>query len=308
VLGPDDRVADNVGLVAVGDYFDYGIVDDTNVIEVGREGTRILRWLAGHSPEQVVILFGNHDLARVCELAFETDASFREAQRHARSVIANAATRESFFSNFPRIPTPEVALRDFSSFAVEQRTLVQELLSSARARLAVAARRHGRDVLVTHAGVTVADLAACGSHAATVDAIANDIDAFLERAVDRVREIWSRGGEAPLDLTPLCVPGISNAEGGGLVYHRPSDPDRPDVGDLAWETNTTRVRRFDPRQLLPGIIQACGHTSHQRCIKELPRWTDAATAATPPGRIRLLQVFDGQVAGNDVTYRATAAG
>jgi hypothetical protein len=298
VLGPDGRVAENVGLVAVGDYFDYGIVDDTNVVEVGREGTTILKWLASHSPEQVVILFGNHDLARVMELAFETDAGFRAAQHKARAVIADPTTRAAFFAEHPRIPTPEVALRDFSSFCVEQRELVQDLLLQSRARLAVVARRHGRDVLISHAGVTLADLKACGSHATDAAAIADDLDAFLERAVENVRPLWSSDALAPLDLSPLCVAGVSDAEGGGLVFHRPSDPARPAITDVAWETNPERVRRFDPHILVPGVTQACGHTSHQRCIKEMPRWTDAATAAERAGHIRLLQV-----SGDEVTYR-----
>ena len=294
----DGRLANDVGLVAVGDYFDFGVVDASNAHVVGAEGTRILRWLAEHDPAQTVILLGNHDLARVQELAYETDPGFREAQHLARQAVQRPELREKFLATHPRIPTPEVALRDFSAFMVEQRTLLRTLLLEGRARFAVAAARQGEDLLVTHAGVTTIDLANAGIGATSVPTIADALNRFLDERVSRVATEWRADANAELDLAPLCIFGVSGHEGGGLVYHRPADPDRDDILDRHWEMNAERVRRFDPRTLVPGLRQACGHTSHARCVKEMPRWTDAPTANATAGFIRCLSV-----AGDDVRYR-----
>ena len=294
----DGLLANDVGLVTVGDYFDFGVVDESNAHVVGNEGTRIVRWLAEHPPEQTVVLLGNHDLARVQELAFETDEGFREAQRFARQVVQRPELRDRFLATYPRIPTPEVALRDFSSFMVEQRALLRTLLSEDRVGFAVAAAREGCDLLVTHAGVTTVDLANAGSSATTVPTIADDLNRFLRYAVSRVAPAWQRGENAELDLAPLCVFGTSGHEGGGLVYHRPADPDRDGILDRHWEMNPERVRRFDPRTLVPNLRQACGHTSHARCVKEMPRWTDVSAANAVAGFIRCLSVD-----GEDVRYR-----
>lgn len=286
------------GVVCVGDYFDYGVVDDTNVVQVGREGTRILHWLAALPEERAIILLGNHDMARVVELAFESDVSFRAAQHLAREVATGIIDRDEFLRSYPAVPTPEVALRDLSTFAVEQRRLLQELLMARRVRLAAVATLNGAPALITHAGVTTTDLAAIGMEGATdVSAIAHGLNAFLDRAVDAVAPQWRSGEDAALDLAPLCIAGYAGVEGGGFLLHRPADPHRPEIADPAWEADAERVRRYDPRQLVPGIQQICGHTSHGRCCREMPRWTDEATTQTLPGRVRILDV------GADVTYR-----
>ena len=181
---------------------------------------------------------------------------------------------------------------------VEQRALLQTLLVRDRVRFALGAVRDGQELLVTHAGVTTVDLGNAGSRATTVPAIVDDLNAYLADAVARVAPAWQRGENAELDLTPLCVHGISGAEGGGLVYHRPADPDRDGIVDPEWEMNPERVRRFDPRTLVPGIAQACGHTSHARCVKEMQRWTDVPTANAAAGFVRCLSVD-----GEDVRYR-----
>ncbi len=293
-----DRLAPDVGLVSVGDYFDYGVVDASNAHVVGREGTRIVRWLTDHPREQTVVLLGNHDMARVQELAFETDEGFAAAQLFAQRCAVRPELRDKFFADFPRIPTPEVALRDFSAFMVEQRTLLQTLLMEDRVGLALAAWRDGEDLLVTHAGVTTTDLANADSRATTVPEVAEALNGFLRHRVGRVAPKWRAGEDAELDLAPLCTFGISGNEGGGLVHHRPADPDRDGIVDRQWEMNSERVRRFDPRGLLPGLRQACGHTSHARCVKEMPRWTDVSTASSTAGSIRCLSVD-----GDDVRYR-----
>lgn len=294
----DGRLAPDVGLVSVGDYFDYGIVDESNAHVVGREGTRIVRWLTDHPPEQTVVLLGNHDLCRLQELACETDEGFAAAQAFARKVALRPELRDQFFTLYPHIPTPEVAVRDFSSFMVEQRALLQTLLLSGRVQLAVGAWFAGEDLLITHAGVTKTDLGNSGSAATAGPEIADALNAYLARGVAQVADKWKAGENAVLDLAPLCVHGISGNEGGGLVYHRPADPERDGIVDAKWEMDPERVRRFDPRTLVPGVRQACGHTSHARCVKEMPRWTDVPTASSAAGGVRCLSVD-----GEDVRYR-----
>src|SRR5262245_34715195 len=56
-----DRLAPDVVLVSIGDHFDY---DHDDPATAGREGLRLLSWLADHDPEQVILLLGNHDAAR----------------------------------------------------------------------------------------------------------------------------------------------------------------------------------------------------------------------------------------------------
>lgn len=288
-----EKLSDGEGLLCVGDYFDYGVVDDSNAAQVGSEGTHILRWVTSYPADRTIVLLGNHDLARVMELAFESDTSFRAAQHLAREVASGLVPRDEFLKSYPYIPTPEVALRDFSTFCVEQRKLVQDLLMAGRVRLAAVAHIGGRPALVTHAAVTTHDLANLGIAPTTdVSAIAAAMNDFLDEAVRRVAPLWRRGEDAALDLGPVCIPGYAGVEGGGLVLHRPADPNRAEIADPAWEGNMERIRRYDPGTLVPGIQQICGHTSHARCCREMPRWTDEATAHTPPGRVRVLTVHD----------------
>src|SRR5438552_2028893 len=137
-----DRLADDVVLVSIGDHFDYDL-DDPHT--AGSEGLALLRWLASHDPAQVVILFGNHDAARVMELATIDDAAF---------AAARACPPSDFAARFPTLPPHGVLARDYASFSVAQRELVTALLVAARFRLAAVGTLAGRDVLLTHAGVT----------------------------------------------------------------------------------------------------------------------------------------------------------
>jgi hypothetical protein len=75
LLGDDGRLDPDVRLLSIGDHFDFdgGAASPETI---GQEGRRIVRWLAEHPPDQVVLLLGNHDTARVMELAFETDEGF----------------------------------------------------------------------------------------------------------------------------------------------------------------------------------------------------------------------------------------
>ena len=104
LLGVDGFLADDVVLVSVGDHFDYASKDGT---DPRHDGLAILRWLAEHAPAQVPLLLGNHDAARVMELAQVSDAEF--ARLRAGSGIDPAS--DDLSSERPRgLPSPIVRL------------------------------------------------------------------------------------------------------------------------------------------------------------------------------------------------------
>lgn len=276
-----EELRDDVGLVSIGDHFDFD--PRGRALEaVGRDGTNILRWLAGHPADQAVVLMGNHDAARVMELAAETDASFAAAR-----ALAETASDEEFRAAHPRIPTRAIALRDYASFAEHQRTLVQELLLADRMRLACVGERGGVSLLLTHAAVTDTQVNELGGDA-TAPALADLVNQRLRDAVARVRDAWTTGRTAALDLAPLHVAGRDGREGGGLLYHRPSSK-RGDDTAMA-------PRRFDPRLLPRGLVQACGHTGHHKAKKELAPWVSPAAASRDHGGLRTLSVGDREIA------------
>jgi len=299
-----DRVAPDVVLVSIGDHFDY---DLKNPQPAALEGLRLLRWLASHDPEQVVLLFGNHDASRVMEMALLTDEQFETARQLARSIddtekrdgpeAAQQRAREEFIPAFPELPPPGVLGRDYASFTTEQRALVQELLLGGRFHLAVTGELpDGRRALITHAGVTTRELGILGHEEADPRAIAAALEAQLVTAVDEVRQDWQAGTARPLSLEPLHVTGGCGEEGGGLLYHRPSNPDHG-ARDKAWSLAPTRPRRFDPRTLPVGITQIAGHSGHAKCVAELGPWVAESAKARKHGGIRTLRVQ-----GEEVVY------
>jgi hypothetical protein len=299
-----DRLAPDVVLVSIGDHFDYDLHNPT---VAGREGLQLLRWLAGHDPAQVILMLGNHDVSRVMELAQLTDEQFEAARTLARSIdetertagdaAAKQRTRDEFVPAFPELPPPGVLGRDYASFTTEQRALVQELLLAGRFHLARTAELpDGRIALMTHAGVTTRELGMLGHDGADPQAIAAALEMQLRSAVDAVRADWLRGTCTPLSLAPLHVPGARGEEGGGLLYHRPSNPDQPDA-DKAWALAPTRPRRFDPRTLPAGMTQIAGHSGHAKCVHELGPWVAESAKQRKHGGIRTLRVQ-----GDRVTY------
>jgi hypothetical protein len=290
----DGRLADDVVLISIGDHFDYDFRDWHTA---GQEGLRFLRWLASHDDAQVKLLLGNHDVSRVMELIAVTDERFGDARELAQSLDGDPSRSERFRATFPELPTAGLVGRDFASFSVEQRTLVMELLLAGRFHLALAGELpDGRDVLLTHAGITRRELAMLDLGGAPVAprAIAGALQALLASALGRVRGDWMSGIPTPLSLEPIHVAGIPGEEGGGLLYHRPTNPDRPDA-DRAW--SFTRPRRFDPRTLPIGVAQIAGHTGHNKCLEELGPWSTAAARGRKHGGIRTLRL-----AGDTVTY------
>lgn len=272
------RLRPDVGLVSMGDHFDFDYEKNGRTLEqAGQDGLRILEWLAEHPPEQIMILMGNHDAARVMELAFESDASFAEARRLAAGAV------EAFFRAVPHIPTPGSTLRDYAVFTVAQRELVQRLLREGRMRLAVVGYRDGRPMLMTHAGVTTRQLELLGI-ATDARSIADVLGRRLEEALARVAPTWARGEHAALDLRPLHTAGTSGKEGSGLLYHR--------VSRKADDTG----RRFHPASLPRGLVQVWGHTGHHKCKEELEEaWLADDAKALARGGLRTLTVSDAGV-------------
>jgi len=288
-----DRLAADVVLVSIGDHFDY---DVANPEAAGQNGLRFLRWLASHDASQVKLLLGNHDVSRVMELIAISDERFAAARALAQSLDGDPARDASFHAAFPELPTPGLAGRDFASFSAEQRALVIELLLAGRFHLALVGELPGgRTTLLTHAGVTNRELVMLGVPPEP-HAVAGALESHLGRAVDRVRPDWIDGVATPLSLEPLHVAGIPGEEGGGLLYHRPTNPERADA-DRSWELAPTRPRRFDPRTLPIGLCQVAGHTGHNKCLAELGEWSTDAARGRKHGGIRTLRL-----AGQTVTY------
>jgi hypothetical protein len=283
-----DRLAPDVELVSIGDHFDYDVLDPETA---GREGLALLRWLVSHEPTQVRIVLGNHDASRVMELASFDDPGFATARRFAREIDAGTRTVAEFRATYPQLPPHGVIGRDYASFHAEQRALVVELLLAGRFQLAVVGALATRDdVLLSHAAVTERELELLGLAAVhDAHAIALALRAHLVRAIDAVRTDWLAGRMTPLDLSPLHITGGAGFEGGGLLYHRPSNPASGSLFDRA------RPRRYDPRTLPRGLTQIAGHSGHAKCVHELGTWCTDAARARKHGGVRTLVVDDQRV-------------
>ena len=278
LLGPRGALREDVPLVSIGDHFDWGGRDAR--AQATRDGARILEWLAAHPPRQAVILAGNHDLARVGELAPFDDAAFRRARARAdqayRDGRPDRRLEAALKAEHPTIATAEVLARDFSAFDVAQRALVTRLLRAGRLLLA----HEHRGLLLVHAGVTRRALRQLGIAATSARGVATALNRFLARRV----KAWRKGA---LDLAPFHVPGDSTGEGGGALYHRAADP----AGGSAASFSGPRPRRFDPRDLPRRFPQAIGHVRHQKSATLMREWTVGPTAGDGP--IRTL-AFEGK--------------
>ncbi|MBL8912963.1 MAG: metallophosphoesterase [Archangium sp.] len=275
------RLRDDVQLVSMGDHFDWGKSELR--AQATADGVRLLEWLASHSPEQVVIIAGNHDLARVCELQpFVSDSDFEAAWALARAAYRDGDVDEAleaqFLEKYPHVPDAECIARDFSCFSVRQRELVTSLLKTKRLRLA---HEHA-GLLLVHAGITNEE---------TEDRHAKSLAASLNRFLDERVERWTSG---PLDLTPLHQPGsAAGGEARGIFFHRPAQPTSSNTHQFAGPPR----RRFDPRTLPSDFPQAIGHIRDKKARELLgTAWADATPARD--GVIRSLSVE-----GENVRYR-----
>jgi len=269
LLGDDGRIHPRAELVSMGDHFDWGAPDERAF--AAESGYALLAWLASHPREQVTILVGNHDLARVGELAPFDDPDFAAARKEAlalrRIPMGNpgrAERRHAFLVSHPSLPSVGVAVRDLSTFEARQRALVETLLREGRLAAAHAA---ADDFLLIHAGVTPRDLEGIDYEGDLADARA--IAEAIARVFSTAAVNWD--GETPFSLLPLYRPGsYLMGESRGIFVQRPADPA---VGELPLFEGPPR-RRFDPRELAQGLTQATGHIRDQKCRDLMPVWSD----------------------------------
>lgn len=284
LLSSERRLRDDVQLVSMGDHFDWGTPQERTFAT--RDALRLLRWLTSHPADQVLLVAGNHDLARVSELfPFDAEHKFESAYLEAREAYRSGevdqAAERAFIERFPHLPDAEAAARDFSCYSPEQSVVVAELLRSKRLRLAHA----HRGLLLVHSGVTRDDFGMIGAAPGTADEAAEVLNGFLDAQLAR----WVEG---PLDLRPLHVPG--SRIGGvarGIAFHRPAFPV---PGDPHFDGPPRR--RYDPRLLPSEFPQAIGHIRDRKCRDLLGRWADQETPRD--GLIRSMTITD-----DDVQYR-----
>jgi hypothetical protein len=293
LLDGSKRLREEVELLSIGDYFDYHDKESDDLKKTHSNGIRILEWLAGHESSQVTIILGNHDSARVQELISFSDEGFAEARSLALDWknSQDPKTLETFFQRYPELPNPDIALRDFSSYGQAQRELVISLLLNKRLRLGHAESIQGQPVLVNHAGVTHRELKILGlEHEREPATIAKALDKMLYARVERVAAAWSRGERPALDLAPLHVSGVTKEEGGGLLYHRPTNPE---FYTDRWAFSQSRPRRYDPACLPRGLAQVVGHTTHKKCCQEFGDWIPDGAKNANACALRSMRVGSG---------------
>jgi hypothetical protein len=284
LIGDEGRLRPEVQLVSIGDHFDYGPTAWRRFAT--EEGLQLLAWLAAHPADQVTLIFGNHDYARVGELATFDQATYQRAREDGDRAYNRGARveplQEAFLARWPQFPDSEIVARDFSSFSVAQRGLVTLLLRERRFRLAHA---HG-DLLLVHAGVTKGELEAIGAPVGPAPEIAARLNAFLDQAVRG----WTQG---PLSLMPLHRIGTrTHGEPRGLLAHRPAHPQRGQPEQFEGPPR----RRFDPRELPAGVTQVIGHIRDGKCRDLLGDWADDEPVIDGP--LRALEIE-----GATVRYR-----
>lgn len=288
-------------LLSIGDHFDWGRREDR--ADAARDGEELLSWLASHDPEQVILLAGNHDLARVGELNNVDDKRFAQLQeladRHYYADDNAAQTKEgadahdvdemAFFKACPFLPSTEIVARDLSTYRHSQHVLVKRLLVERRLRLAHAEG----GLLFTHAVVTRKALIRLGVDDEHLDGEdgADVAAAALNRALD---EAVARHLVHPT-TTPLVIPGVHKpadgiSEGDGVLYHRPT---------FVHKDQWLEPRRYDPRRLPHGLWQVCGHVRDKRCVSSLKSW--CAEPAHKVGVVRHLIAWHDK--DNTVVYR-----
>lgn len=260
LLADDGCLREGVRLLSIGDHFDWGRVDERK--QAADDAEEFLGWLAAHDAEQVVVLAGNHDLARVGELMGIGDDEFRRLQGLADKHYWGAKDKDddaAFFRACKFLPSTEILARDLSTYRAAQQDQVKRLLLQRRMRMAHAEA----GLLFTHAGITRKalmriDVDECGG----ASTIAATLNRCLDEAVDRCLGIAA--------AVPLVVPGLHRpadgiGEGDGVLFHRPTF-----VDDDQW----LEPRRFDPRCLPRGLWQVVGHSRDRRCVSALKGWSE----------------------------------
>jgi len=279
------RLRSGARLLSIGDHFDWGGSTAEARADAAKDGEALLRALSAHDADDVILLVGNHDLARVGELLDVTDDTFAALQILADMHYYGAGSVDdeaAFFRlSAQSLPSTEIVARDLSTYRASQQALVLRLLLKRRLRLA-----HAEDgLLYSHAGVTRKHLWSLGlDEVAPPDEVAAALNARLDEAVSACLR---RRPRRPLVVVGLHRPGDGIGEGDGCLYHRPTY-----VEADAW----VEPRRFDPRTLPRGLWQVIGHVRDKRCVEALGRWSVPKEQAL--GAIRHLVSVDG-----DVVYR-----
>src|SRR5581483_11114697 len=125
LLGDDGRLRPDVALVSIGDHFDYGPPAWRRFAT--DEALQLLAWLAAHPADQVTLILGNHDLARVDQMAGLDQRTYERARQDADRAYNVGdrieALQTAFLAHWPQFPDSEMIARDYSSFSVRQRGL-----------------------------------------------------------------------------------------------------------------------------------------------------------------------------------------
>ena len=90
-----------------------------------------------------------------------------------------------------------------------------------------------------------------------------------------------------------------------MLYHRPTNWDRPGVDPADREWQRRLGRRFAPADLPAGLVQACGHIRHSKCLTELDGWVAAGAHDLRAGALRKLVAGEPPLYG-DVAIEAPA--
>ena len=292
-LSDDGWLRPEVYLLSMGDHFDWG--GSAERAQAAVDGLALLAWLAAHPAERVGLILGNHDLGRLGELCDFDDASFGPAHELAarayRGGDVDTAAEAELLERYPRVPTAELLARDFAAFLSPQRDLVNALLQAGRLRVAIAVAPR---TLACHAGVTRDELAVLGMDTADSDGSFPDAIAIADALQRALRAALAARGETPLEIPGLHRPGDSEfGEGGGMFYHRPTNPESETAPSLL--AGPYR-RRYDARRLPRGLTQIVGHIADGKCRKLFGTW--ASATPTPLGALRHLRTD-----GVRVSYR-----
>ncbi|MEL6349984.1 MAG: hypothetical protein AAFV53_43180 [Myxococcota bacterium] len=277
-LDASGDLAEGVSFLSMGDHFDFAAPEGWDLANVGDQGVQILDWLDRQPSGRAMTLAGNHDVSRVMELAHLSDEDFAQARD-----LAATGPKEDFQNQFPAIPSPGIALRDYAAFSVQQRERVQSLLLSGRMVLAAAVETPGgHAALATHAAVTSRELMLLGIPGERDPVcIAEALNGLLAARLEAVRPKWENGETAALSLWPVHRAGTSGQEGGGLLYHRPQT-----LPMDAWGQRGNR--RYQPTALPKGLLQICGHTHHEKAAALMADIAPSVDAVG--GRLRSLVV------------------
>jgi hypothetical protein len=298
------------GLIVCGDYFDFKPRPEDPSFDtlkkkrewMGNQGLMILKWLTTHPLDHIVVLIGNHDVARVCELDAFDDERFDKAYDLGVELLSDVRegrlhqeeAQRVFYEAYPRLVSPRIALEYFPAFQARQKEFLRRLLQLRRVQITAHGSIRGRKpVLITHAGITTQTLTHLQlKHSTAPEHICLEMNRFFFNKAALSLQGWRLGRSSPLDLKPLVLPTTREQVGGGVLSHRPIDPNT--CRDPKLLRGLTPAR-YDPRDLPHGLTQIIGHVGHEKCVEAMPRWLDNKNTHKKLGNIRTLQIHKDKV-------------